>query len=144
MLRNTLIAIAAILIPVGLAVAGERGGGGIAGWDANSDGIVTRDEAGKAAIDAANKRFDALDANKDGQLTKEELAAAREQRQAGPNEKGAERFKAADTNGDGALSKEEVTAGMPRLARNFDRLDADKDGSLSPDELRNAMAQRRR
>ena len=38
-------------------------------------------------------------------------------------------FKADDTDGDGSLDKEEAKA-MPRVAKNFDKLDADKDGTV--------------
>lgn len=39
-------------------------------------------------------------------------------------------FKRADTNGDQRLSREEARQ-LPAVAQNFDRLDADKDGSIS-------------
>ena len=46
----------------------------IKNWDKNGDGAVSKDEwvaAGRPA-----ERFDAVDANKDGKITAEELAAA--------------------------------------------------------------------
>lgn len=46
-----------------------------------------------------------------------------------------QRFKQADTDGNGMLSRAEAEKGMPRLARNFDRIDSNKDGQLSRDEL---------
>ena len=52
------------------------------------------------------------------------------------------RWKAADKNGDGLIDKAEAEAGLPRVARHFDQLDANHDGKLSADELR-AMAQSR-
>lgn len=39
-----------------------------------------------------------------------------------------------DTNGDGAIDRAEA-AKAPRLAQNFDTLDKNKDGKLTPDEL---------
>ena len=51
----------------------------------------------------------------------------------------AERFKKADTNGDGALSKAEAdAAGMKRLSANFDKIDANKDGKITPEEMKAA------
>lgn len=50
-----------------------------------------------------------------------------------------ERVRAADRNGDGMISRAEADAGMPRLAKRFDQLDADKDGQLTAEELRTAM-----
>jgi len=41
-------------------------------------------------------------------------------------------FAIADTNGDGALSFEEVKAVHKRI---FDRVDANKDGKVTPEEI---------
>src|SRR5262249_51370755 len=86
----------------------------------------------------ALKRFDKLDLNKDGVVTKEEIQQARAERRAAHQQKFQARFKAADTNGDGGLSKAETTAAFPRLARHFDTLDANKDGVVTLDELQAA------
>ncbi len=53
------------------------------------------------------------------------------------------RFRQADTDGDGTLTKDEALRVMPRIARNFEAIDADKDGRVACDELR-AFAQARR
>ena len=50
-----------------------------------------------------------------------------------------ERLQAADANKDGFIDKAEADAKLPRVAKNFDKLDADSDGRLSSDEVR-AMA----
>jgi Ca2+-binding EF-hand superfamily protein len=47
-------------------------------------------------------------------------------------------FKAADKNGDGKLDKEEAKA-MPRVSKNFDAIDADKDGSVTMAEIQAYM-----
>ena len=47
-----------------------------------------------------------------------------------------ERLRALDTDGDSQLSKAEIGNSMPRLAADFDRLDADRDGRLSREEIR--------
>jgi Ca2+-binding EF-hand superfamily protein len=50
------------------------------------------------------------------------------------------KFKAADKNGDGQLTLEEAKAGMPRIAKNFDKLDVDKKGYLTLDQILAAVA----
>jgi len=47
-----------------------------------------------------------------------------------------ERLQSADTNKDGFIDKAEAEAGLPRVAKNFDKLDANDDGKLSPDEFK--------
>ncbi|WP_211369392.1 EF-hand domain-containing protein [Pseudoxanthomonas kalamensis] len=57
-----------------------------------------------------------------------------------------ERWNAADANSDGYIDKAEAEAKMPRVARNFDKLDADQDGKLSSEEFKAAagkLGQRR-
>lgn len=49
-----------------------------------------------------------------------------------------ERLKAADSNGDGFIDRQEAEAKLPRIAKNFDTIDTDHDGKLSPSELRHA------
>jgi len=56
--------------------------------------------------------------------------------------RGRERFKKADTNGDSRLSREEAQKGMPQLARDFDRIDANKDGMVTLEELEAARKAR--
>lgn len=50
-----------------------------------------------------------------------------------------ERLQAADANQDGFIDKTEADAKLPRVAKNFEKLDANGDGRLSPEEFR-AMA----
>ena len=49
-----------------------------------------------------------------------------------------ERFTAADTNADGRLSRDEAKAGMPRVAANFDRIDAQKRGYVTVEDIKAA------
>jgi Ca2+-binding EF-hand superfamily protein len=109
--------------------------------DKNGDGFIDHDEA------AGNKRlsahFDEIDANKDGRISKDEMkahfAASHEKRHEKMQEKREKfeaKFNAADKDGDGALSKDEAqTAKMTQIVRNFDAIDANKDGKVTPDEL---------
>jgi Ca2+-binding EF-hand superfamily protein len=106
--------------------------------DKNGDGLIDREEA------AGNKRlsqhFDEIDTNKDGKISKDELKAHFAASHAKSHEKFEAKFKAADKDGDGALSKEEAQAAkMPHLVKNFDAIDANKDGKITPDELRAFM-----
>ena len=48
------------------------------------------------------------------------------------------RFKQADKNGDGKLTLEEAKAGMPRIAKAFERLDTDKRGYLTLEQVQSA------
>lgn len=77
-------------------------------------------------------RFDAMDANGDGEISRDEMAGLR-----------AARFEQTDANGDGALSLEELEAEARARAathaeRMMARLDANEDGKLSPEELAEA------
>ncbi len=47
-----------------------------------------------------------------------------------------EHFAAADTNHDGQLTLAEAQAGMPRVAANFDKIDADKSGTVTLAEIK--------
>lgn len=106
--------------------------------DADGDGVVTRDEA-KGHPWLADK-FDSIDANKDARLDKDELAAMRDAHRDQMQERGEERWKAADTDGNGSISRSEAEAAKSWVAGQFDKLDADKDGQLTRDEM---MAARR-
>jgi len=51
-----------------------------------------------------------------------------------------QRFNAADKNQDGLLTQAEADAGMPRLAKAFDRIDTEKKGTLSLEQIKVFMA----
>jgi Ca2+-binding EF-hand superfamily protein len=114
--------------------------------DKNGDGFVDHDEA------AGNKRlsahFDQVDANKDGKISKDEMKAsfaASHAKRHERREKYAAKFKAADKDGDGALSKEEAQAAkMSHIVKNFDAIDSNKDGKVTPAELHAAMRSQHR
>jgi len=118
------------------AVAAPEGQGvaKLKAMDKNGDGQISRDEA--SAHPKLAKHFDQIDTNKDGQLSADELRAA--------HAKGAAmKLKAIDKDGDSRISRAEAEAKSPRLAQNFDRLDTNKDGYLSKDELAAARGLRR-
>jgi len=50
-----------------------------------------------------------------------------------------ERFRKADTDGDGRISREEAQKGMPQLARDFNRVDSNKDGMVTLEEMEAAL-----
>ncbi len=47
-----------------------------------------------------------------------------------------ERFAAADKNTDGKLTLEEAKAGMPRIASGFSKIDVDKKGYVTLDQIK--------
>jgi len=150
-MKSTVIVLALMAAPLAvLADDTEPGRGYMGGYqmggknliqtlDANKDGKVSRDESSKAAVERANRRFDQLDADKDGFITQAEIDAARDKMRSEVrgemSRRGAENWKAADKDGDGAISRSEAEAGMPMLFRRFDQLDANKDGKISRDEM---------
>ena len=119
--RLMMASMTSLLLTSGLALAHGGGKGGLARFDRDGNGSVTRDEMRTSAIE----HFDKTDANHDGRLTQDEIQAAHRDR-------GAKHFAEKDANKDGKLSRSEV-AKMPDEM--FARLDLNKDGSLTPDEL---------
>lgn len=84
----------------------------------------------------ARKMFEAMDANKDGTVTSQEMDAAHEKVTGKQTTKtdmsSADKIKVVDTNGDGVLTAEEHAAGSKKM---FDKMDADKDGFLTEAEV---------
>jgi hypothetical protein len=111
---RTLIAAASLTALAGVAIAqpvgrGPEGGFGLLALDANADGKVERAEV----VAAQKTRFDAIDANRDGQAVVEEFKAFHEQaRAAGMQEMASRRFAELDKDGNGQISKTEFAAGM--------------------------------
>lgn len=99
--------------------------------DANKDGKLSKDELSKMPGDW----FERLDLNGDKFVTQDEMAEAHEamkERFGKHGGKHGKLFAKLDANGDGSVDKAEVAA---HAKQRFDRLDADKNGSLSQDEL---------
>ncbi len=101
--------------------------GGMRKLDTNKDKLISREEA--KASPALSKHFDAIDANKDGQLSRAEMKAYHQANKA-------------DQDGDGNISRAEA-ARKPQLAKHFDQIDTNKDGILTPAERKAWMGQRK-
>jgi len=119
--------------------------------DADNDGELSAGE-----IEASSKSLLKLDKNSDGKLTRDELFPGSPD---GPPrgrpgegrpdaarfiEQFRERIKAADTDKDGKISKEEAgkEGAPPALKERFDQIDANGDGQLDENELRQMVRQR--
>ncbi|MCD8515682.1 MAG: EF-hand domain-containing protein [Burkholderiaceae bacterium] len=53
------------------------------------------------------------------------------------------RFKAADKNGDGKVTREEAEAGLPRVAMAWEKIDVDKKGYITLEQLQFIAANNR-
>ena len=112
--------------------------------DANQDGNITKDELSAHRAE----RFYSADTNGDNLVSPEEFEAftlaEREQKQA---ERRAKRFERLDANGDGLITAEEHdAAAAERMERMFDRVDTDGDGVITEAEreaAKEAMKDRR-
>jgi Ca2+-binding EF-hand superfamily protein len=133
----------AALLVASFAQAGDAPPSGKRGstMDANNDGVVTREEAKDYPMLSA--KFDAADANKDGKLDTAEMHAHREAMRGQMRAHGEERWKTADTDGDAAISHDEAKVAMPRLAAEFDKVDANADGKVTREEMRAVRSQRK-
>ena len=148
--------IAALLLAPAIALAATnnaRLAGQFRRADADGNGMLSRAEAERAAPLLA-KQFDAVDSNRDGQISPEEIRAFRRagrgERRASGGARGAQAgakfelyFARADSDGDGALSRAEAERGLPRVAKKFERIDRDGDGRLTREEMQAWLAARR-
>lgn len=138
--------------------------------DTDKSGGLSKQEVERAAVPGFPvilKNFDAMDVNKDGQVTLLERNvalgnAARAQRAQAVKRIQDERkdwesrFNKADTNKDGGLSKKEAESaskpGFPQITKNFTAMDKDKNGRVTinerdaylRDEVRKQMGERQK
>jgi Ca2+-binding EF-hand superfamily protein len=113
------VAMLALALVAG-AASRAQAAGGYAAMDADKDGLVSRDEV----LAAGDRAFERLDADRDGYVTKEELLAARKRHGTAATPAAA---------GDEAAREERATA---RRERWLERLDSDHDGRVSREEYR--------
>ena len=129
---------AAILAGAGFAAAAI-----VAPLSAQQAASAAGEQTRAEALARADQRFDQLDANKDGKLTPDELAAGRAPRGdappppagATPGRFGQRMFARMDTNNDGVVDRAEYRA---NAAQRFDRIDTNKDGKIDAGERKAA------
>ena len=141
-----LIAALALTAGFGAAEAQERRGGpgamDFATLDTDGSGEITLEDL-EAARD---NRFAEMDANGDGQVSEAEFIA---HSQAQASERAAEMFARLDADGDGTLSRDVLEArqgGGRMAARMIERADTDNSGGVSAEEfeaIKERMADRR-
>jgi Ca2+-binding EF-hand superfamily protein len=123
---------AAALLALG-AYAGAAERGPRTPIDANGDGAVDFAELQARRSDITTEQFNAMDKDGNGQLNRDEMRAAAQQRM---QARASERFKKLDANGDGGVSQEELNAARQQAAdERFKKLDTDGDGKLSEAEM---------
>ena len=110
-------------------------------WDANEDGVITRDEAPERMRD----RFDSIDATGDGMLETDELENMPPpgRGRGGPRGPGfdpAERLRQFDVDEDGYITRDELPDRMEQMV---DRFDTNGDDVIDAGELE-AMTERMR
>ena len=92
---------------------------------------------GEASSSWVGERFDKLDANADGELTREEMHAARKQ---GHEQMRADMASSASRppmpTATAASTSPRRRPAMPKLAEKFSTVDADNDGKVTADELK--------
>ena len=134
MTRKTLLTLAVLTaLSAGTAFAATQSDAAAAkptraSLDANSDGSIDRAEAAKSP--RLLEKFDAIDTNKDGKLSKEEMPRRGDRAgKHGPRDGGPRQAMAKlDTDKDGRISRAESAAGEGKFATRFDQMDVNKDG----------------
>ncbi len=105
--------------------------------DTDKDGQISRAEAEKSLPFLA-KHFDQIDTNKDGKISPDELKAAREKIRW--HHRGHRRprfaFFGAGFNHDHVITRDEIVQHNQKVLQDFDAADTNKDGKLTPDEIR--------
>jgi len=131
------IAAAAMGLTTLTAMANSRGGPDFGTLDTDNNGEITLEEMQGSAL----ARFTAADTDGDGFLSQAELEASVQER---AQDRSAERvsrmLERMDANSDGQLSPDEMQDRRRDPARFFDRIDADNSGGISEAEFEEARA----
>lgn len=134
---------ATLLALPGLAIAAGQGAGN---QGPNADGMTLEQMQARTA-----ERFQKLDTNQDGRVSRDEMKAGRAMMHDGKagdgmpgwghkGPRGDHMARMADTNGDGIISRDEFMAGADKM---FSRLDADGDGQITRAERDSARERMR-
>ena len=94
--------------------------------DANSDGVITKEEAKGRLL----KHFDKVDTDANGSITSAEFELIKNMKKGQHGHKVS--FSTLDANNDGAITKDEAKG---RLLKNFDKIDSDANGKITAQEL---------
>ncbi len=140
MKRKWLVLVAAALFPIAV-IAAEGAGPAADAPQARMEACTANAEKCHAERRAQFEKRCAENPERCKEM-KAKMAKRMEECKANPEKCRAERaaamdkrFKSADTDGNGMFSRAEAEKGMPRLARRFERIDANKDGQVSRDEI---------
>ncbi|KAF1709354.1 hypothetical protein CSC70_11130 [Pseudoxanthomonas kalamensis DSM 18571] len=113
--------------------------------DANGDGVIERSEAAK--FPRLAEKFDEMDKNKDGKLSRDEMPRPQRGDRKGRMGSGGHGsgggFARLDTDNDGRVSKAEAAAAKNPVAEHFDRMDVNKDGYIDKADRELRMKQHR-
>lgn len=135
MTRKTLLTLAVLTaLSAGTAFAATQADTTVAkparvSLDSNSDGSIDRAEAAKSP--RLLERFDTIDTNKDGKLSKEEMPRRGEhgdRKHGGHGHGPRDAMAKLDADKDGRISRAESVAAEDRFATRFDEMDVNKDG----------------
>lgn len=112
--------------------------------DTDHNGVLSRSEAARGAPRLA-AQFDAIDSNRDGQLSPQEIRAWSRSRQPARGGRSSleQHFARADADGNGLLSREEAEKHLPRVAAKFGRVDANRDGMITLPEMQDYLHHKR-
>ncbi len=109
--------------------------------DINGDDYIDRSEA--AAMPKLAERFDALDTDRDGRLSRQERPVRNMQGGRGRMAAVARaRMARLDTDSDRRISRTEAAAGEVNFAERFDRMDVNKDGFVDREDRLQRAKQR--